>query len=324
MKKIAIIGSGITGCTLAKYLSGQFEITIFEKSRGIGGRLATRRNENFTFDHGVPFFEVKTNKFKSFLKSTVADGHLKIWKAKCLKVKKNITSKNLILNKKECKFVGTPNMNSFLKNLVKHIDVKLNCKITGVFKSNNLWHLNSTNNHVYGSFDWIVICTPAYQAFELFNEQNSFMPKLKKIKMYSSYSLMLGFKKRLDLDFDILHTENDLVKNIIVNSNKPERNNHQLTSLVINTKFVSKKLCNSKKKVFIKNILNIGSEMAKADLHKYSISDLHFWKYAEVKCTPKFDHLINKSISLGICGDWMMGNNVESGFLSATSFIKKM
>ena len=64
--------------------------------------------------------------------------------------------------------------------------------------------------------------------------------------------------------------------------------------------------------------------MAKADLHKYSISDLHFWKYAEVKCTPKFDHLINKSISLGICGDWMMGNNVESGFLSATSFIKKM
>ena len=67
MKKIAIIGSGITGCTLAVNLK-EYDITIFDKSRGVGGRLATRRADNFVFDHGAPFFQIKTKEFYNFLK----------------------------------------------------------------------------------------------------------------------------------------------------------------------------------------------------------------------------------------------------------------
>ena len=42
MTKIAIIGAGLAGLTLARALPAHAEVTLFEKSRGIGGRMATR------------------------------------------------------------------------------------------------------------------------------------------------------------------------------------------------------------------------------------------------------------------------------------------
>ncbi len=57
MTKLIIIGAGITGLTLARELikSGQNNsLCILEKSRGLGGRLATRRGESTRFDHGIP------------------------------------------------------------------------------------------------------------------------------------------------------------------------------------------------------------------------------------------------------------------------------
>lgn len=50
-----IIGAGITGLTLARELAGESTL-ILEKSKGVGGRMATRRAGDFTFDHGAQFY----------------------------------------------------------------------------------------------------------------------------------------------------------------------------------------------------------------------------------------------------------------------------
>ena len=42
MKKIAIIGAGLSGLTAATQLREHAEVTVFEKSRGPGGRMETR------------------------------------------------------------------------------------------------------------------------------------------------------------------------------------------------------------------------------------------------------------------------------------------
>jgi predicted NAD/FAD-dependent oxidoreductase len=57
--EIIIVGAGITGLRIAKKLS-QIQtpqsLSVLEKSRGLGGRFATRRTEHSRFDHGAPFF----------------------------------------------------------------------------------------------------------------------------------------------------------------------------------------------------------------------------------------------------------------------------
>ena len=54
---IAIIGAGMTGVVCARNLKDAgYETIIFEKSRGIGGRMATRRtSEGLQFDHGAQY-----------------------------------------------------------------------------------------------------------------------------------------------------------------------------------------------------------------------------------------------------------------------------
>jgi predicted NAD/FAD-dependent oxidoreductase len=48
---VAVVGAGISGLTWARTLADHgLPVTVFEKSRGVGGRMATRRS-----DDGVMF-----------------------------------------------------------------------------------------------------------------------------------------------------------------------------------------------------------------------------------------------------------------------------
>jgi predicted NAD/FAD-dependent oxidoreductase len=52
--RVAIVGAGIAGIACGRELKVQgFESVIFEKSRGVGGRVATRRVGEYTFDSGA-------------------------------------------------------------------------------------------------------------------------------------------------------------------------------------------------------------------------------------------------------------------------------
>lgn len=53
MTKIAIIGAGLSGLSIAHLLKDYAQITVFEKARGVSGRLSTRRAEPYVFDHGA-------------------------------------------------------------------------------------------------------------------------------------------------------------------------------------------------------------------------------------------------------------------------------
>ena len=72
--KIAIIGAGISGLTAAMHLNDVAEITLFEKSRGAGGRICSRYTDRYSFDHGAQFFTARSPEFKEFLKPLIKSG----------------------------------------------------------------------------------------------------------------------------------------------------------------------------------------------------------------------------------------------------------
>jgi predicted NAD/FAD-dependent oxidoreductase len=60
---LAIIGAGVAGLAAAQALRSrrpEIDITIYEKSRGVGGRAATRRVEGYSFDHGAQYAKAPT------------------------------------------------------------------------------------------------------------------------------------------------------------------------------------------------------------------------------------------------------------------------
>ena len=65
---IAVIGAGIAGLACASELSrADAKVTVFERSRGLGGRLATRRQGNFAFDHGAQFVTARSRPFVQYV-----------------------------------------------------------------------------------------------------------------------------------------------------------------------------------------------------------------------------------------------------------------
>ena len=65
--RVAIIGAGLAGATTARTLvDAGADVVVFDKSRGVGGRMATRRAPHdaaVTFDHGAQYFTARDPRF---------------------------------------------------------------------------------------------------------------------------------------------------------------------------------------------------------------------------------------------------------------------
>ena len=60
-----IVGAGMSGLTAAGELREKgWNVTLLDKGRGVGGRMATRRIGESRFDHGAQFFTVRAPRFR--------------------------------------------------------------------------------------------------------------------------------------------------------------------------------------------------------------------------------------------------------------------
>jgi len=76
---IAIIGAGMAGVSAAKALKARGGIvTLFEKSRGLGGRCATKSWESHTVDHGAQYFTIRDERFRAAVQAASGDAVMKL------------------------------------------------------------------------------------------------------------------------------------------------------------------------------------------------------------------------------------------------------
>ncbi len=80
MWDVAIIGAGLTGLTCAQQLAaaGQ-KVCVLDKSRGLGGRMATRRIGHLRVDHGLRYWQPATEGLQSLTAELLSAGILKQW-----------------------------------------------------------------------------------------------------------------------------------------------------------------------------------------------------------------------------------------------------
>ena len=175
--KILIVGAGISGLVLAKRLSPKFQSTLLEKSRGVGGRIATRRKESGAWDHGIPFLskhdvpESLWNTWKPFLKE--------------------------IPNSDSSCFAAPHGLTELAKNLAADLKIIKECRVNQISfqKKGSPWKLTDENQKEYFG-DLVVLAIPVPQAIELlrsslfFNELK-LAPLLEPIS-YSSQLVLLG------------------------------------------------------------------------------------------------------------------------------------
>lgn len=75
-----VAGAGISGLLAASELQAEgWRVTVLDKGRGVGGRMATRRVGGGTFDHGAQFFTVRGERFAGLVEGWLAAGAVEEW-----------------------------------------------------------------------------------------------------------------------------------------------------------------------------------------------------------------------------------------------------
>lgn len=309
--KIAIIGAGLAGLTLAHRLAAHHEIIVLEKARGPGGRMSTRRADPYAFDHGAQYFTAESDRFRAFLGDLEAKGLVTRWPEKIsLHAEARVSDKS--------KYVAQPGMNSICKTLASAVDVRTQIHATGFARGSEGWWIETRTDDRLGPFDWIVSTAPAEQTAALMPADFSGQSDLAKVRMSGCFALMLGFETALDLSWQALKSGAAPIGWIAVNSGKPDR--PEAYSLLIQS-------ANDWADAHIEGpldevqqtMLHAASELTGQDLSTASHQVLHRWRYASTPGPAGVPFLFDPAQRLAACGDWCLGSKVEAAFSSASA-----
>ena len=318
MLNIAIIGTGMTGITLADFLRKKTRIKIFEKSRGVGGRMAIRRATPYKFSHGAQLFKIESSSFKNFLGPLLSENIVKPSNTVNVQIKNKVISK---LNSKY--YVGVPNSNSILKFFLKNdLSLNLSCKIQRIKRFKKKWYIYDSDKVSYGPFDWLVLSIPPRQAVDIICKDFKYLNTLKKIKMKSCFSLMLGFKEFKTLSYDKALLIDEDVSWLSVD--KTSDGNSNFYNVLINSSYnyANKNIKGCHEKIS-NYLIKKTSDILNYKLNNHDYKSLHFWRYATSEKNNNYGSFLDESNNIIVCGDWCMNGKIEGAFLSAKDAISK-
>ena len=312
-KNIAIIGAGIAGITLAKKLSADNQVTIFDKSRGIGGRMATRRTEDFHFDHGAQFFTAQTEEFLELCHNAQRAEVVTSWDCRFAEINAAEIS---LKNQEKQYFIAKPQMNNLCKYLGQGLDIKLAQQISEINFTQQKWSLKNNNDEIFSDYDYLFLAIPSHQAINLIPKNFNYFALVEQIKMQGCFTLMLGFAEDLGLSFDAAIVKESIISWISLNNSKSDR--PESCALVVNSsnewaeKHIERDI-EILKAQMIQELNNILPQTKTKILYE----NIHRWRYANTEARRGMKSLFDANLNLGLCGDWLISGKVESAFLSA-------
>lgn len=320
MRKIAVIGAGLSGLTFASRLNAKAEVTVFEKSRGIGGRMATRYAENYEFDHGAQYFTAKGKAFQEFLEPFVEKGIVRNWQPNLVTLSKG-GSKQRVSNHPS--YVASPRMNALAKEMAADLKLVGNTQVDKVKGSPGAWELFDKEGSSHGVFDEVVFAIPSHQAAALVPEEFEYMEQIKQVKMDACFSLMLGFENPLQVDFDGAFVEGSSIGWISVNSSKPQRPQGFSMMVQSQNRWAEANVDEDKDKVQAM-LLEEASQLLNHDLSSAEHQVLHRWLYASTSVPAGENFFHDERNQLACSGDWCIKGRVEAAFDSGNLLAQKM
>jgi renalase len=312
--KIAIIGAGIAGLTLAHALKDHAIVTVFEKARGVSGRMSTRYADPYQFDHAAQYFTARSKAFKQFLKPHIASGLVAEWKPKVMTLKKGATAYKR--DWFEPHYVAAPKMNDLCKHLSSTLDdVRLPAQVAKVEKAGAGWQISDNQTEILGVYDWVISAAPCHQTALLLPEVFAHHEAVSRARMVACFTLMLGFDDVLPVNFDAAKVHDSPIEWISLNHSKPERTHKP--SIVVTTQHEWSEVQKNDNLADVQMLLlNELSELLHINAHEAASISLHRWLYAGVAEAVGEDYLLDSTHQLAACGDWCIEGRIEAAFLS--------
>src|SRR5271166_6425969 len=288
-KRIAIIGAGMAGLAAAQRLKDcGFDITLIEKSRGLGGRMATRLVDDLEFDHGAQYFTATGARFSAMVGKWRAAGH-----------------------------VVTPGMTAPAHAMAAAQFIVGGCQVTALRHDDSGWSIHSADGLVAtpgnGRFSVVILGIPAPQAIPLAASAGVAFPELAGVRYAPCWALMLAYAEPLGLPDDRYRPDDDAIAWIARNASKPGRANDKETVVVHAAPDWSRRHLEWSSDAAAGELIARFQSLTGLRTQPY-FSTAHRWRYALVEEAAGPALLWNEGARLGACGDWCLGPRVEAAF----------
>ncbi len=316
MKTVAIVGAGLSGLVVARRLRAVAEVRLFEKSRGPGGRIATRYADEFEFDHGAQFFTARTPAFQEFLTPLIVDNVVANWTPAFAELDRDRVTSIRPWGGDYPHYVGAPRMNRIGKALSADLDIDFEITVAAIERHGRQWTLLDEGGGLLGRFDWVVLTAPAPQTGSLAAEYPALVSLCEERRMLGCFALMLGFAEPLELPWQAALVRRADISWISVNSSKPGRGT-PFTLVVHSTNAWASAHIEDDPVDVRGHMLNEASRATGLDLRGAEHCKVHRWRYANIDRQDGPGFYIDEQFGLAACGDWFVRGRIEAAFTSA-------
>jgi renalase len=328
MTDVIVVGAGMAGLVCAQQLrQAGYSVLVVEKSRGFGGRVATRRLHDTCADHGACYLKPKGKLMTQFVELLLQRNVLQVWNGTFMDKSENIASSI------QARYASSTGMSSIAKFLATGLNVTLNQRVIQVnLNSDTSWRLTLEAGDELTT-KALVIAIPAPQALTLLepleaNLDSTFIEKLRSVEFFPSISVMAGYpstSKPLPQWRTITFDNDNVLGWIGFDSTK--RTNPSQPVFVVQSSAAE-----AERNLETNDLQPVGQQILQAAANIVGFDwlahpdwlDVHRWRYAFPRTPLQESFLAASKQPLVCCGDWCGGNlipgTIDSG-LSAASAI---
>ncbi len=334
--RIAVIGAGVAGAACAAgLLRAGFDVTVFDKSRGVGGRMAARRapwaDADGTphvaeFDHGCPQFRVTRPRFRTVVDRAATLGCVTRWRQHVYAAFPAPQVRDVV--------VPTPNMPAFCRHLLSGTPLMLGRAVTGLLRCADGWYLQRAGDDAgitedggsEGPFEQVLLAIPPAQAATLLSgRHDDWAAALSAVRMSPCWTLM-AVTEELDWPWDAAEPERGVLARIGRHDRKPGRTEAGSGAPSAAAQWVAHAtpawslahleddpvLITATLRAALGRLLTGGPEP------RWHHTSVHRWRYAQLAqpVAGGFDCWWDAGFGLGVCGDSFGDGSVEAAWCS--------
>ncbi|RKD75475.1 hypothetical protein ATL39_1174 [Sinobaca qinghaiensis] len=173
-KRVIIVGSGLAAWSAHTYLEAKgIKTTILEKSRGVGGRMATRRIGEGRADHGAQFFTARSEEMKQLVQEWQKNGWVKEWNKGFAGAED--AADGIITEEGgdgHPRYTGMEGMSPLVKRLWKGKDIHTSHLVQSIKPGKEGWIVEGEagEDHFFFSAEGVLVTSPMPQTLALFPE----------------------------------------------------------------------------------------------------------------------------------------------------------
>ena len=315
---VAVVGAGLAGLTCAQKLQqAGYRVVVLEKSRGVGGRVATRRLHNTRVDHGLPYLEAQGVRSQQLIKQLAQQ--LQPWRNHY----ELDPGQKLRRYASRDRYFAPLGMTTIAKSLAATLDVCCRCRVTQISYSLSppMWHLSLEQSHNYLTAQAVVLAIPAPQALNLLAGTSSdLLDVLRSVEFDPCITAIAGYPQHQQLEqlapnWQAVKMNDDQLAWVILDSRKRAESQPQLV-LHSTAQFAQKYLDTDNLQPAAEPLLRQAAHLLLPWIEQPEWIQVHRWRYAFPR-HPLADPCISSAhLPLVCCGDWCGGNLVESALES--------